>query len=325
MAGTLELLITTAPSWAPFSAPQHVIGGQPRRFRYTFEIGRNKALDHIKAESNQASDIITPPTWDMSTPPAPSVEFDFTPTALGPHKITITNVGSGTTDSFDIIVIPALSIASIAPDNGVEGGGTKVVLTGIGIQAGAQATIDGVVGVNTHVISDTTIEFETPPHAPGAVDVVVTNPDGQTTPPVVFTYTAAVTPPLPHIHTGGCRCPETVTALNLPDLMRGVAAVVQASHPAPAPAPAPTPAPTPPSTTSHLWWLIPLILGLITILGIVTWGVRQFQPSAAPVPVIISVPSTLVTTAAPVAAPPIPAASVPCTPATGGCGGPTGP
>ena len=71
---------------------------------------------------------------------------------------------------------PPPSITAISPNVGIAGGGTYVVITGSGFHFGTTVTLDGVaIRVNVH---DGAIYLQTPPHAVGDVDLVVTNPDG---------------------------------------------------------------------------------------------------------------------------------------------------
>jgi len=78
----------------------------------------------------------------------------------------------------------------IAPETGPAAGGTAVVLTGQGFRTGATVTIGGVAATSVVVVNSTTITAVTGAHAPGAVDVVVTLPDGRTDTLVGgFTYT----------------------------------------------------------------------------------------------------------------------------------------
>jgi len=71
------------------------------------------------------------------------------------------------------------SIASIEPASGSINGGTPITVTGSNFRAGAQVQLDGVVATTIVVVNDTTITAVTGAHAAGAVDVQVTNLDGQ--------------------------------------------------------------------------------------------------------------------------------------------------
>ena len=78
---------------------------------------------------------------------------------------------------------PRLTISAITPNVGSTGGGAPVRIAGTGIQRGAVVTFD-VTRVSSQSVHgyaiDRQIGTETPPHAPGPVDVTVSNPDGQT-------------------------------------------------------------------------------------------------------------------------------------------------
>ena len=88
---------------------------------------------------------------------------------------------------------PAPTATSVAPTSGTTAGGTAAVLTGTNFVTGATVTVGGTAATGVTVASATSIDFTTPAHAAGAVDVVVTNPDAQSaTLAGGFTYTAPV-------------------------------------------------------------------------------------------------------------------------------------
>jgi hypothetical protein len=72
---------------------------------------------------------------------------------------------------------PALTIADIVPATGSAAGGTVVTIDGTGFAAGATVAIGGVAATNVTVASATQILATTGAHAPGVVDIVITNPD----------------------------------------------------------------------------------------------------------------------------------------------------
>ena len=83
----------------------------------------------------------------------------------------------------------AIAAAAIAPDHGAAAGGTLVTITGAYFLQGATVTIGGVAATQVSVISTTEVLAVTGPHAPGAGNVVVTNPDAtQATITGGFTY-----------------------------------------------------------------------------------------------------------------------------------------
>jgi hypothetical protein len=74
---------------------------------------------------------------------------------------------------------PAFTLSGISPTSGSASGGTKVTITGTGVTAGATVTFGGSAATNVAVTNSTTITATTPAHAAGAVNVVVTNGNGQ--------------------------------------------------------------------------------------------------------------------------------------------------
>jgi uncharacterized protein (TIGR03382 family) len=74
----------------------------------------------------------------------------------------------------------APKVLSITPDHGSTEGGTRIAVTGSGFVQGASLKVGGVDATRIEVVSDTTITADAPAHAAGKVEVVVTNPDGQT-------------------------------------------------------------------------------------------------------------------------------------------------
>ncbi|HVE86437.1 MAG TPA: IPT/TIG domain-containing protein, partial [Myxococcales bacterium] len=72
------------------------------------------------------------------------------------------------------------TVTSISPVHGPSAGGTHIVITGAGFLSGATVVIDGVAATAVGVTSNTQIDATAFQHAPaGGLDVVVTNPDGQ--------------------------------------------------------------------------------------------------------------------------------------------------
>src|SRR6185503_8249721 len=82
-------------------------------------------------------------------------------------------------DNFEVGSNTAPEVISISPNSGSTSGGTSVTITGTGFSAGATVTLGGTAATNVSVVSSVSITATTPAHAAGAVDVVVTNSDGQ--------------------------------------------------------------------------------------------------------------------------------------------------
>ena len=77
---------------------------------------------------------------------------------------------------------PAPSVIDILPSVGSAGGGAVIKIIGTGFMPGMVAMFDGIRGTaefDSPATSFATFYTETPAHAPGIVDLVVTNPDGQ--------------------------------------------------------------------------------------------------------------------------------------------------
>jgi hypothetical protein len=113
--------------------------------------------------------------------------------AAGATDVTVSNaVGAGTlVGGFTYLGPPAPVATNLAPTSGPAVGGTAVVITGTGFTSGASVTIGGGAAIVT-ALSNTQINATTPAHAAGTSDLVVTNPDGQTsTLPSAFTFLQA--------------------------------------------------------------------------------------------------------------------------------------
>jgi hypothetical protein len=74
---------------------------------------------------------------------------------------------------------PAPRLDTVSPPSGPTEGGTLVTLYGENFAADAAASFDGLACVGSIVHTPRRITCRTPAHAAGAVDVSVTNPDGQ--------------------------------------------------------------------------------------------------------------------------------------------------
>jgi hypothetical protein len=106
----------------------------------------------------------------------------------GRVDVVVTNPGgeSGTlTAAFTYVTPPPppppppLIIDAISPSIGSTAGGTAVTISASGLQPGTTVTIDGVATKAQPNGWCACVDFETPPHAAGTVDIVVTNPDGE--------------------------------------------------------------------------------------------------------------------------------------------------
>src|SRR5438128_856056 len=99
----------------------------------------------------------------------------------GTVDVVVTNSDgqSGTLTGGYTYTTPAPTVSAISPSSGMSSGGTAVTVTGTGFAAGATVSLGGTAATNVTVVSSTSLTDPTAAHAAGAVDVVVTNSDGQ--------------------------------------------------------------------------------------------------------------------------------------------------
>ena len=76
---------------------------------------------------------------------------------------------------------PALTISTVSPSSGKSSGTEKITIVGTGFLDGAQVMFGGIGGTVTSV-SNNAIEVIAPSSSsgPASVDILITNPDGQT-------------------------------------------------------------------------------------------------------------------------------------------------
>ena len=102
------------------------------------------------------------------------------PHAAGSVDVSVVNPDGQTAtleDAYTFFVDPPF-IAALVPDTGPVDGGTPVTIAGAGFAAGAKVYWDGVLIGGVIVTPPDAIQFATPPHVAGAVDVTVVNMDG---------------------------------------------------------------------------------------------------------------------------------------------------
>src|SRR3990172_3479664 len=87
-------------------------------------------------------------------------------------------MGSSTADLLFPLLFPP-TLISVTPNPGSTFGGEVVDLAGMHFRSGATVVIGGLAATNVVFVSPSHITATTPAHAAGAVNVTVTNPDGQ--------------------------------------------------------------------------------------------------------------------------------------------------
>ncbi|MBZ0134882.1 MAG: IPT/TIG domain-containing protein [Planctomycetes bacterium] len=112
--------------------------------------------------------------------------------SVGQVDVTVLNPGGNDTEINGYEYLAGPSIATVVPNAGPLAGGTGVTITGTGFTGVTGVTFDAVTGTGITVVNDTTITVNTPAHAAGQVDVVVTHPTlGSDTEVSGFEYVAA--------------------------------------------------------------------------------------------------------------------------------------
>ena len=102
------------------------------------------------------------------------------PHATGVTDVTVRNPDNQSATSASAFnFVPPPSISSVSPNNGSLSGGTVLTIIGSDFQGGAAVFIGGTAAASVTIQSSTQILATTPAHAPGTVDVVVTNVDLQ--------------------------------------------------------------------------------------------------------------------------------------------------
>jgi acid phosphatase len=114
--------------------------------------------------------------------------------ASGAVNVVVTNPGgqsATSTNGFNYAGAAAPTVSAVNPTSGPTAGGTSITITGTGFASGASVTVGGTAATGVIVNNSTTITANTPAHAAGTVDIVVTNSNGQSGSKTnAFTYTA---------------------------------------------------------------------------------------------------------------------------------------
>ncbi|MCI0341279.1 MAG: IPT/TIG domain-containing protein, partial [Planctomycetales bacterium] len=103
------------------------------------------------------------------------------PGAAGSVNVTVTDPGGPTATLVNGFLYLGLApaLTSVSPATGPGSGGTTVTLTGSNFVSGATIAFGGALATSVTVVSATTATCTTPPGTGYAVNVALTNPDGQ--------------------------------------------------------------------------------------------------------------------------------------------------
>ena len=100
--------------------------------------------------------------------------------------------------TYDVPVLAPPAVTAVSPASGPTGGGTMVTISGTGFASGATVTVGGAAAGSVTVASASSITAAVPARSAGSVDLVVTNPDGQSGRlDGSYTYVGSAPPPSP--------------------------------------------------------------------------------------------------------------------------------
>lgn len=107
----------------------------------------------------------------------------------GAVTVSVTNPDLQTTSAANFYTyrVPPI-LNSLAPASGAVAGGTIVTLTGSGFVAGATVMFGSAQCIAPVATSSTSLTCTTPAYPVGTANVVITNPDGQMSSPITFSY-----------------------------------------------------------------------------------------------------------------------------------------
>lgn len=117
-----------------------------------------------------------------------SLSVTTPPHAAGGVSVVVTTPGGTATTGYAYHDPP--TVTGVSPSSGPTQGGQTVTITGTNFVSGSTTvSFGGVAGTNVTVSSPTSLTVDTPAHATGAVEVVVTTPGGSDADTNTYTYT----------------------------------------------------------------------------------------------------------------------------------------
>jgi hypothetical protein len=184
--------LTVSPTTLNFAGVQG--GSNPQAQTLTVTNSGEGALTW-QATTDQSWLAVSPTTG--GAPATASVSVAASGLGQGTYTGSVTFTAAGATGSpFTVpvtVVVSAPSaptLTALSPASGPAGGGTTVTLTGSGFVTGTTVTFGGAPASGVTIISSTSMTAMTPARPAGAVNVVVSNPNGTATLAGGFTYLA---------------------------------------------------------------------------------------------------------------------------------------
>jgi hypothetical protein len=124
----------------------------------------------------------------VATSTATSITFSSPQHGTGPVLVVVQNPdGQRSAPAVFTYLAPAPSVTTLSATSGPKAGGQALTLTGVGFVAPVAVSFGGVTATVTTATA-TSLSITTPAHASGVAALVVTNPDGQTSVPLLFTF-----------------------------------------------------------------------------------------------------------------------------------------
>lgn len=126
------------------------------------------------------------------------------PHAAGVVDVSVANIGGGTASkvgSYTFVAAPAPAVASLSANSGPSLGRTTLTVTGTNFANGTTVLFGTVQAASAAVLSATSITVTTPAHSPGATNLIVRAPDGQTA-TSAFTFNASPAPTISSVSPG---------------------------------------------------------------------------------------------------------------------------
>jgi len=141
-------------------------------------------------------DTYVDPGFNVARGQSHSVTFTATTAGSFPFVCTQSSCGTNSlphSNMFGFLIVNAVTtpaIGSVSPNSGPASGGTAVTISGSNFSTSGTTTVTfgGSAATNVNVSNGSTITATTPPHAVGAVDVVVNTGGQSATATGAFTY-----------------------------------------------------------------------------------------------------------------------------------------
>ena len=127
----------------------------------------------------QNGDNITAIWSSAATCTSPPGTYSIAPTLASPSNLLSNYCVTLMDGTLTILAAPPPAIASVIPNTGPTNGGTVVSVLGTGFESGAAVNFGSIAATAVTFIGPTNLSATSPPATAGAVNIVVTNTDGQ--------------------------------------------------------------------------------------------------------------------------------------------------